>query len=48
MSFIHPLSDIQSENIGQNTRIWQFCVVLKMQALVKTAIYVPSASLKMM
>ncbi|SEF98878.1 acyltransferase [Parabacteroides chinchillae] len=25
----HPLSDIQSENIGDNTRIWQFCVILK-------------------
>ncbi|MWV72486.1 hypothetical protein DCO59_09075 [Helicobacter saguini] len=27
--FIHNLSDVQSENIGENTRIWQFCVVLK-------------------
>jgi len=26
--FIHPLADVQSENIGENTRIWQFCVVL--------------------
>ena len=26
--FIHPLSDVQSENIGENTKIWQFCVVL--------------------
>lgn len=25
---IHPLSDVQSQNIGQGTRIWQFCVVL--------------------
>lgn len=25
---IHPLSDVQSKNIGQNTNIWQFCVVL--------------------
>lgn len=25
---IHPLSDVQSENIGKNTNIWQFCVVL--------------------
>lgn len=24
---IHKLSDIQSENIGENTNIWQFCVV---------------------
>ena len=28
-SMIHPLSDVQSENIGENTNIWQFCVVLK-------------------
>lgn len=27
--FIHPLSDVQSENIGENTRIWQFSVILK-------------------
>ena len=27
-SFIHPLSDVQSSQIGENTRIWQFCVVL--------------------
>lgn len=26
---IHPLSDVQSKNIGNNTNIWQFCVVLK-------------------
>ena len=26
---IHPLADVQSENIGDNTMIWQFCVVLK-------------------
>ena len=25
---IHPLSDVQSQNIGERTRIWQFCVVL--------------------
>jgi len=25
---IHPLSDVQSHNIGKNTSIWQFCVVL--------------------
>lgn len=25
---IHPLSDVQSENIGEGTSIWQFCVVL--------------------
>ena len=27
-AFIHPLSDVQSKNIGDRTRIWQFCVVL--------------------
>lgn len=29
MSFIHKLSDVQSVNIGESTRIWQFVVVLK-------------------
>lgn len=24
---IHPLADVQSSNIGENTRIWQFCVI---------------------
>jgi UDP-2-acetamido-3-amino-2,3-dideoxy-glucuronate N-acetyltransferase len=26
---IHPLADVQTQNIGENTHIWQFCVVLK-------------------
>jgi len=26
---IHPLADVQSSKIGGNTKIWQFCVVLK-------------------
>ncbi|GGF08356.1 Acetyltransferase (isoleucine patch superfamily) [Chishuiella changwenlii] len=26
---IHHLADVQSENIGEDTSIWQFCVVLK-------------------
>jgi acetyltransferase-like isoleucine patch superfamily enzyme len=26
--FIHHLSDVQSTNIGKNTRVWQFCVIL--------------------
>lgn len=26
--FLHPLSDIQSKHIGDDTKIWQFCVVL--------------------
>ena len=25
---IHKLSDVQSKNIGKDTKIWQFCVVL--------------------
>jgi UDP-2-acetamido-3-amino-2,3-dideoxy-glucuronate N-acetyltransferase len=24
---IHPLADVQSDDIGEGTRIWQFCVV---------------------
>jgi UDP-2-acetamido-3-amino-2,3-dideoxy-glucuronate N-acetyltransferase len=31
--FIHPLSDVNSKNIGENTRIWQFSVVLE-QAII--------------
>ena len=26
---IHKLADVQCENIGENTNIWQFCVILK-------------------
>ncbi|WP_313215745.1 acyltransferase [Soonwooa sp.] len=26
---IHPLSDVQSQNIGDGTMVWQFCVILK-------------------
>lgn len=25
--FVHPLSDVQTKQIGADTRIWQFCVV---------------------
>jgi UDP-2-acetamido-3-amino-2,3-dideoxy-glucuronate N-acetyltransferase len=25
---IHPLSDVQSQCVGKNTHIWQYCVVL--------------------
>ncbi|MDS4018977.1 MAG: acyltransferase [Candidatus Competibacter sp.] len=25
---IHPMSDVQSQNIGEGTRIWQFVVIL--------------------
>ncbi|MEG1554079.1 MAG: acyltransferase [Rikenellaceae bacterium] len=28
MKQIHNLSDVQSKHIGDNTRIWQFCVIL--------------------
>lgn len=28
MSFIHPLADVQSKNIGEDTKVWQFCVIL--------------------
>ena len=27
--FIHPLADVQTSDIGEDTRIWQFSVVLK-------------------
>jgi len=27
-TFIHPLADVKSRNIGRNTKIWQFCVVM--------------------
>ena len=26
---IHPLADVQSTNIGEDTIVWQFCVILK-------------------
>lgn len=26
---IHSLADVQTENIGENTMVWQFCVILK-------------------
>lgn len=29
MAKIHPLSDVQSENIGENTFVWQYSVILK-------------------
>lgn len=25
---IHPLADVQSKNIGENTTVWQYCVIL--------------------
>jgi len=29
MNNTHQVSDVQTEHIGKNTRIWQFCIVLK-------------------
>lgn len=29
MSFKHPLSEIKSNQIGEGTRIWQYCVILE-------------------
>lgn len=28
MAEFHPLADVRSDDIGQDTRIWQYCVVL--------------------
>lgn len=28
MSNLHNLADVQTKNIGPNTRVWQFCVIL--------------------
>jgi acetyltransferase-like isoleucine patch superfamily enzyme len=25
---IHPLADVQSKDIGEDTKVWQFCVIL--------------------
>ena len=32
---IHPLSDVQSKNIGDGTMIWQYCVVLEKAVIGK-------------
>jgi acetyltransferase-like isoleucine patch superfamily enzyme len=29
MTFIHPLADVASTQIGEDTKIWQFAVILK-------------------
>ena len=29
MAKIHSLADVQTENIGESTFVWQFCVILK-------------------
>ena len=26
-AMIHPSADVKTQNVGSNTRIWQFCVV---------------------
>lgn len=44
---IHSLADVQTDNIGEDTMIWQFCVVLKERKLVKTAILTARFLLKM-
>ena len=28
-NFIHPLADCKSDNIGENTNSWQYCVIFK-------------------
>lgn len=33
--FIHPLSDVQTKNIGSGTRVWQFSVVLSKAVIGK-------------
>ncbi len=27
--YIHPLADVKSQNIGKDTKIWQFCIVFE-------------------
>lgn len=29
MSWIHPLADVAESEIGRDTKIWQFAVILK-------------------
>ncbi|MDR3245508.1 MAG: N-acetyltransferase, partial [Prevotellaceae bacterium] len=29
MKQIHPLAEVQTEHIGEDTKVWQFCVILK-------------------
>ena len=31
MARIHPLSDVMSQNIGNETNIWQFCVAIMVE-----------------
>ena len=39
--YIHKLSDVQSENIGLDTKIWQYVVILPGAIIEKTVIFVP-------
>lgn len=34
---IHPLSDVQTEHIGQGTRVWQYVVILRGAVIGKDA-----------
>lgn len=27
--FVHKLADVQSKNIGEGTKVWQFCIILE-------------------
>jgi UDP-2-acetamido-3-amino-2,3-dideoxy-glucuronate N-acetyltransferase len=33
--FIHPLSDVQTKNIGEATKIWQFAIILSQAVIGK-------------
>lgn len=37
---IHPLSDVQSKDIGEHTSVWRYCVSFLKQGLDVTAISV--------
>lgn len=39
MSFIHELSDVQSDSIGKGTKIWQFCVILEGAKIGKNCMF---------
>ena len=45
---IHQLSDVQSTNIGDNTNVWQFVVILRGAKSARIAIFAPTVSLKTM
>lgn len=31
--FVHPLSDVQSRQIGKGSKIWQFCIILEQASI---------------